>query len=796
MKAARERIRNALLARNQAAGLVSQPSKSVIFTGSSVYNYPPFVWGDPTKSLGEEDHELWEEDDDEYESYEEGIEGELTATIGGMEPDDGMSWEDGAAETQRMSDKGQAAGSYDDTPISLHPATAPVQLLAERIQSPAQPGPSVKSTQLQQAGLGLGLASTLRSQTSRERLSSGSVVPPADPAEVTETRKLTATPSIAREEPSTAQTHPSPQQTPTIQRAASISSAISSVESAGSKRTRDDVGDTDPESKKGRTKPLDKKLRKRSVSGDSRDSEETITSDRNSSTAPMMEKDKKKKGGMFSVLFKKKDKKDAVRDPKRPLSTGDSDTPARSSADSISSSQPTTSGSDPMITPRRSNSTDPRKPNLTPPPSTDSSSQQAYTRNTDSPVSVHTIRMQQKDQEQQALYQQYLKKSPSSPPDASSSYGTMSAASQHLDNSYNNSLNAQSQSLAPGPRTNRPHSLILTPTSLEGTGPVPDLSVLRVFAGDHLQSEATFKTVLINASTTASDLVRQAMQRFRLPNGDIESDYYLTIKQIGGDEAVLRPDEYPLGAFDHLVERAMSIPTVKRSSVGSISSLVSNLSMHPAITKLGMNDFTDDSAVKFYLHRARKNSDPAGDESSRMDLSRDESNHQSLLGIDDNGKASNRPLLSVSTAGAGPGSVSPERFSSPSARFSIQVQIYPEDLPDGMVFDPHTEAIVPRATLQNRSGSAATASPGVSQTRRRKVFVFPKNTTVAEVIEASLERFGIVEGVVEGGDDVEDKLAKRRSSTRVRYGLSVHHPDGQRKSTRILSINRPNTGLL
>jgi hypothetical protein len=56
---------------------------------------------------------------------------------------------------------------------------------------------------------------------------------------------------------------------------------------------------------------------------------------------------------------------------------------------------------------------------------------------------------------------------------------------------------------------------------------------------------------------------------------------------------------------------------------------------------------------------------------------------------------------------------------------------------------------------------------------RKKVFVFPKNVTVAEVIELSLERFGIEEGVVDGGDEIEDKLTKRRSSSRVRYGLIV-----------------------
>ena len=116
--------------------------------------------------------------------------------------------------------------------------------------------------------------------------------------------------------------------------------------------------------------------------------------------------------------------------------------------------------------------------------------------------------------------------------------------------------------------------------------------------------------------------------------------------------------------------------------------------------------------------------------------------------------------------------VTPERFTSPSYRFALQLSIHPEDLPDDMVFDPLTEAIVFKHTLRDRQSSAL-SSPGISTSQRRKVFYFPKNATVAEVIERGLERFGIIEGVVDGGDEIEDKQTKRRSSTRVRYCLSV-----------------------
>jgi hypothetical protein len=85
-----------------------------------------------------------------------------------------------------------------------------------------------------------------------------------------------------------------------------------------------------------------------------------------------------------------------------------------------------------------------------------------------------------------------------------------------------------------------------------------------------------------------------------------------------------------------------------------------------------------------------------------------------------------------------------------------------------MVFDPLTEAIVFKNTLRDRTHAAAS-----SASCRRKIFMFPKNITVAEVIEIGLERFGIQDGVVDGGDEVEDKNTKRRSSSRVRYALNV-----------------------
>jgi hypothetical protein len=380
-------------------------------------------------------------------------------------------------------------------------------------------------------------------------------------------------------------------------------------------------------------------------------------------------------------------------------------------------------------------------------------------------VSPHASQLRQRDQQQQALYQQYLNRSPSSPPEAPS-YGLQSASAILASNPFHSSSGGPGSNLGPPAAKPRPGSLILTQSIMDGQGPgVPELSVIRVFAGRNLQTEATFKTVLLNSSTTSAELVRQALQRFRLSAGEEEIDYYLTVKQVeGGASAVLLPGEKPLVMFETLVVEAMELPKVKRSSVGSISSVASNLSQHPAIKKLSMNDFTDDSAVKFYLNRKIDN---------KVDDSAlghgDEEGDQMLLTdspVDSEAQSPQR-----STYLPVPGyNVTPERFSSPSIRFALQVVIYPNDLPDDMSFHPYTEAIVFKDSLKDGD---TTAPPTVSPAMRKKVFVFPKNVTVAEVIELSLERFGIEEGVVDGGDEIEDKLTKRRSSSRVRYGLIV-----------------------
>ncbi|KAJ7045395.1 hypothetical protein C8F04DRAFT_1025017 [Mycena alexandri] len=652
-----------------------------------------------------------------------------------MEPDDGMPWEDSAAARQ------QPSAGAPSPPI-------------------ARPGPEQVAAPQQQP--------PLRTARSAERLV-------ADPAEATETRKMSVTPSIARDSAVLSPTSADQER----ERERERKRLREEEEEAARKRAKPKAAETKnaapmaaPVSSASIAKVAPapngggSKLRKEAPAGSAEDDKDGK---------------KKKSGGFFNSLLNRKSSKE--KEKGKNLSIGsESDFNARSSEESgrrPSNGSSNAATADGLMSPTTAvamqqqqqtqatnlrNSTDPKRIQQMQQQQQRERDQQREQQGT--PLAAAT-QLRQRDQQQQALYQQYLNRSPSSPPEAQPSYGLQSASA------YIGSSGAPPSAFhSPPPSARqRPGSLILTPSSAgDGVG-VPELSVIRVFAGQNLETEATFKTVLLNASTTSSDLVKQAIQRFRLEDSDA-SEYFLTVKQVEGSSAVLRDSERPLGVFEGLVESA---PRVKRSSVGSINSVASNLSMHPAIKKLEMNDFTDDSAVKFYLNRrgADDNGNVSGDGADDTLIA------ETVEGEADpaTGGGGQR-FLTVSTQGGA--NVPPERFTSPSFRFPLQLVIYPDDLPDDMVLDPLTEAIVFKDTLRER-GRPSVTSPGISQTLRRKVFVFPKNVTVAEVIEIALERFGIEEGVVDGGDEVEDKLSKRRSAVRVRYGLAVDTGTGQER---------------
>ena len=744
----------------------------------SVHRYPPAVWNEEEEE--EEDIEwedgVYEEEDLELaeemsirtrQSQVEDRES-MTMDTMQMEPDDGMSWDDAAAEDMQARNAQRKEQQMLTTPEMHRPGAQlqkPAQQQQQQQQATSQQQQEMLAVQQQQQEQQMLSQQALRQQSSWDRLSeekisssSSSPSKSADLVDTIETRKISATPSIVRDEPAKPLAGPR---------------AAVQPQEDDRKRTREEAGTPEDTTKK-KAKAKDKDKDKASpVSSSAAVSNQPTKSgtgklrkERESTDDEGKEKKEKKIRGVFGLFGRKKDK-DKNKD-KVSIESISSDVTRESQDSGQSSNQQHTDGVEsPLLSPVTATAIQQQQQSIRVSIEARSTPHRQQPPSAGGPqtppgsVSQHASVLRQRDQQQQALYQQYLNRSPSSPPEAPS-YGLQSA---FAGNSPYTSPNTTTASLGLGLPSSRPRpgSLIISPAA-DGQGlGVPELSVIRIFAGKNVQTEATFKTVLLNSSTTSSDLVRQAIQRFRLPTSETEatSSYYLTIKQVEGSSTVLLSEEKPLQVFETIVEAVMELPKVKRSSMGSISSISSNLSMHPAIKQLSMNDFTDDSAVKFYLNkRGVDGKEGLLTEEDEDDTIYAESMRDTIEGV------------SVSSLNSGV-NVTPERFSSPSVRFALQLMIYPDDLPDDMVFDPMTEAIVFKNTLRDRTMSVSSVSSGVSLSQRRKVFTFPKNVTVAEVIELGLERFGILEGVVDGGDEVEDKLTKRRSSAKVRYWLTA-----------------------
>ncbi|KAG6841352.1 hypothetical protein C0991_011895 [Blastosporella zonata] len=739
LHASQDKLRTTLSSRagsNQSSSpypLGSQErTRSIRFGGPRfpLLRYPRAIWREEDMMETDEDEEDWVEHSDleDIGLSEEHRENGLTI----VEPEDGMDWEDGA-----VSEIQHAA--------SIPPVLQAGGGRSEHVQSQQE------DPQWHQDSAPLVQAPPLRTSSSRERLQL-EAQRSIDPAEATETRKLTVTPTIARSD----------------EHKPLLPSAIQQ------ERIREE--EHAQEARKQASKKMAPPVSSASLAKAAPAHGGKLRKERDSDEDSGNGKDKKKKSILGNIFGRsKKDKKDKNSSI---ASLDSAESSSRMSEESRGSSVNRPSNVDSIMSPTTATAMQQQQQQsltsirVSPDSKRSEPQTQPHTPERGPAVSQHASQLRQRDQQQQALYQQqYLNRSPSSPPEAQPSYGLQSASAIMPPSSYHTPITSGSSSgLGPPTARPRPGSLILTQSVMDagGPGPVPELSVIRVFAGKNLQTEATFKTVLLNSLTTSSELIKQATQRFRLSLGDIdgEGEYYLTVKQVeGGGFAVLRPEEKPLVVFEQLVEEAMEMPKVKRSSVGSISSVASNLSMHPAIKKLPMNDFTDDSAVKFYLNRR------GDDGMTESALGHAGEVDETLIADSSFGDVQESPvqrhLLTVSTNH----NVTPERFTSPSFRFALQLVIYPDDLPEDMVFHPQTEAIVFKDTLREADAALpVTVSPNM----RRKIFVFPKNATVAEVIEIGLERFGISDGVVDGGDEIEDKSTKRRSSTRVRYGLSVN----------------------
>lgn len=607
------------------------------------------------------------------------------STEGGLEPDDGMSWDDQTVHTQRQQHQQQGQQQQHPNPDQQnhHPP--------DGVYHPA--GSSDR----------IGIAPSGSSENLIAQINTR------------DTRRITVTPSVAQDSPLQEEAMGSQRNLPSNLQSgidSSTSRKISTASSNFSANTYSSMGSNVSTSPEDEEESGGKKLKKKSKPG------------QEGGTV------KKKRSGVFSGLFKKKDKKGSKQEVSEGAVTGG--IPRSTSADSDSfigrSSDDSTlvqaNASNPafnlpqIVMPRNDSPSSPASPGLSP----------------------HGARVQQMDQRQQQMYQQYMARSPSNNnlEPASRSYGTQAAATVAQSYAAQRLGRLQPGNAGKG----RPSSVLLSPST--ATGPMSTLNVVRVFAGDNFHSDSTFKTVLLNASTSTNDLVKQALGRFQIDASETErSGYYLTIKDVEGHQVTVDQESKPLAMFEDVCKRMGAeeeryINTVRRSSIGSISSVSSNLSLNPAIAKLGMNDFSDDSLVKIYLQK-------------RL------SPHESL---EDPLKTPTQASMSISEMQA---SVSPQ--SLPSVRFSLRIIIRPDDLPETLVFDPNSEAILPREHVQILSGSH------VPMNERTRTLSMAKSATVGEAIEAGIDRFGIAEGVIDGGDDVEEKPHTRKSIVKVRYIL-------------------------
>ncbi|KAJ2956756.1 hypothetical protein NQZ79_g7431 [Umbelopsis isabellina] len=139
------------------------------------------------------------------------------------------------------------------------------------------------------------------------------------------------------------------------------------------------------------------------------------------------------------------------------------------------------------------------------------------------------------------------------------------------------------------------------------------LTVLRVFAGNIKQGTG-FKTVMVNANTTAQELVKQAMAKFHIEELEGEtahSEYYATVKGIDGHESTLDPEDKPLSIFqtltNHLTTPMPSLEHIKRLSntqqahVMRLGVLEKDKSYQATASHFG-----EDSVIRFYIHKRMK----------------------------------------------------------------------------------------------------------------------------------------------------------------------------------------------
>ncbi|KAL4401854.1 hypothetical protein ACI68E_001505 [Malassezia pachydermatis] len=280
-------------------------------------------------------------------------------------------------------------------------------------------------------------------------------------------------------------------------------------------------------------------------------------------------------------------------------------------------------------------------------------------------------------------------------------------------------------------------------TSLLGMpGTEKTFTVVRLFAGDTIQSDATFKTVLLSPTTTASELLRQAMQRFHLTED--ENDYAVVLRHADGDEQTLESSAYPLQMLEALADHMGNTSHNDSSQHDSVTSL---MSLVDTSSSRIMFDYSDDRYGKLFLVRRT---------SSLDDVDKLLASTPALTAM----LSPSAPVTSPTKAKMAPSPSTPAAApaSDTLLRFTVQLALDAPDLPEGLYFDA-------TSGVPMRGSPPPDQAPSLSQTRLLQLV---KNATVAEVIEAGLEAFQVPDAVVDGGDDVEARAWHGRPRAKYR----------------------------
>ncbi|CAO3680944.1 unnamed protein product [Umbelopsis ramanniana] len=238
------------------------------------------------------------------------------------------------------------------------------------------------------------------------------------------------------------------------------------------------------------------------------------------------------------------------------------------------------------------------------------------------------------------------------------------------------------------------------------------VTVLRVFAGN-VNLGTNYKTVVVDSNTNAEDLIKRAVSRFHIqqiegntvdsPNSRVE--YYLSVKTMDGDELTLTPQDKPLSIFQsltaHLTTPLPSLTHVKQLREKASTVEVTRLGVSRAQNKVKGN-FGEDSVIRFYLHKRIK------------------------------------------------------RVHEREGQVYIKISVYADDETGSTAQSKKTSN---RSSIMKSKKKTSDHSSSKYRERIDKLIAIGSNATVAEVTLIALEKFHILNGVVDGVEDDEDGRA-------------------------------------